>query len=211
MVDMWRHGMHVQTVDGSQQATVVLEQEHSVRLRVQCAQCTPTQQQQQQQQQHLIQLVTEQCTTMLNAMYSRMEEKPFHEFVSCPHCLNRKGSQTDVVRISKERCAQLVVANSQTFLCGAESVDVSELRVDVALGELPIFVEAAVCIEPAPFAAGSFGLVSRARMRAGEVAVVVKELNPGKARQFLSKKDPASHSPADSPDSSSFNPAGDAL
>jgi hypothetical protein len=180
VVEMWRYGMFVETLDGSQVGSVVLERDNSIRLRVQCFVLKES------TQEHLIQLVTDECLAMLNAMYARLDVKPFHEFVSCPHCL-RKTGKPDVVRMPKEQCAQLVAANEQSFECGAERVSVSELRVDVAFGDLTMFNDSALVIEPEPFAAGSFGVVSRALL--GEAAVVVKELNPSKAKQWLSKKE----------------------
>ncbi len=74
------------------------------------------------------------------------------------------------------------------------------------MGSAPVFAETALDIEPEPFAAGAYGVISRARLNqltekeqanspqtqerprmSATTLVVVKELNPQRASEFLSK------------------------
>ncbi len=183
VMEMWRHGMFVETVaDDGQVGSVVLERGYLTQLRVQCFVLRTG-----VQTLNLIQLLTDECGVMLGALFERAREKPFREFISCPHCLNKPGT-LDVVRLSKEQCTRLVVASNQsTFLCGEDVVPVSELRVDVALGNMELLDESVVCVEAEPFAAGGFGIVSRALM--GGTVVVVKELNAEKAQRWVQQRD----------------------
>jgi hypothetical protein len=177
VVDMWRHGMLVESLDGSQVASVVLEQDSSIQLRVRSFVLTEAA----ALPHFLIQLVTDECAAMLNAMYSRSANKPFCEYVVCPHCLRGAGDGA-TQKLLKERCVQLVVANEQWYVCGADLVPVSDLRIDVAFGDVALLDETDMQVDAQPFAAGANGVVFKARMN-GSV-VVVKELSPDKAEQF---------------------------
>lgn len=189
-LDMWRGGMLVEILGGTQVGSIVLDDDKTangdettvVRVRVSSwtLRASPFQ--------PLIQVLTETCASALRDMFarSRIGEKPYRELVACPHCLRLGGN---VTWLPKEQCAQLVVENVTTFQCGASDavVEVRELRANVMLGQVETFDETAFVVEP-PFAAGGFGVVSRARMIGKDVLVVVKELNRAKAQAFLEKK-----------------------
>jgi hypothetical protein len=115
----------------------------------------------------------------LRAIFARRDTLPFSEWVSCPHCLDA-GRGEEATRLDMKECVRKVVACEQHYSCGGELVPVRRLHVDVTFGELHVFEASAVQCEPEPFAAGSYGIISRARLAGDGPLVVIKELNPGK-------------------------------
>ena len=140
--------------------------------------------------------MTEECSALLATLHKRSGEAAYAEFVGCPHCLNDvRPVCNEPTWLPKEECLTWVANQEPSFPCGAEHVSTARLKVDITFGTLHMYEDIHLSIEPTPFAAGAFGVVSRAQ-RAGET-VAVKELSPNKARAFLARRQGKEPEPAD--------------
>ncbi len=182
--DMWRSGVQFASRDGLELGQAVLELGQRCALRVQCWTLTP-----ERRAQYLIQTVTAECSALLDDMFAMRQVKPYTEFVSCPHCLAAAGKLgRPVTRLPMELCANKVVMREQLYACGNEAVSVSLLCVDVTFGNLEVLEDTALHIEEVPFAAGAYGIISRARLNDETVVVKVGEALEGCYAGYVSDR-----------------------
>jgi hypothetical protein len=104
----------------------------------------------------LMQLVTEQCTALLQAIFSRVSgDTPYTESVGCLHCV----SIATPLLLSKRQVVDIVLSNAATFLCEGTPVDVRLLDSDITFSYVRLFSAQEVLLDPRPFASGAFGVI----------------------------------------------------